>query len=77
MGRALADIVVHVDEDLSEVEIRLVEDNMRLGNGIVSVRHRPDRSHLLIVTYNSEVAAAADVVHRCQAGGLHAQLVGI
>jgi hypothetical protein len=77
MGRALTDIVVHVDEELNEETIRLLEEEMRANDGVISVCQGQPRSHLLMVVYDAEVARAANLLPCFAARGLHAQLVGV
>jgi hypothetical protein len=77
MGRALTDIVVHVDEELNEETIRLLEEEMRTNDAVISVCRPQPRSHLLMVVYDAEVVHAAHLLPRFAACGLHAQLVGV
>jgi len=77
MGTTLIDVVVHVNEGLSEAEILRIEQDMRTDDGVISVGHRPGQSHLMMVVYDSDVAPAASLLHSFQDRGLHAQLVGL
>jgi hypothetical protein len=76
MGNALADVVMHVNEKLNEETMRRIEQGMRQDAGVISVGHRPDRTHLVMVVYDSDVARATSILHPLQAQGLHAQVIG-
>lgn len=76
MKNALTDVMVHVNEALSEEATLGIEQDMRADAGIVSVGHRPGQTHLMMVVYDSEIAHAASVLNRFQERGLHAQVIG-
>jgi len=76
MGTALTDVMVHVDEALNEDAILRLEQDVRADEGVVAVGHRPGRSHLVMVVYDSDIVPAAQLLHAFQDRGLHAQLVG-
>lgn len=76
MGSALTDVVMHVNENLNEDTMRRIEGDMRQDAGVISVGHRPDRSHLMMVVYDSEVTRATTILHPLQVQGLHAQVIG-
>jgi hypothetical protein len=76
MGSAFTDVIVHVNEALSEEAILSIERDVRTDDGVISVGHRPGQSHLMMVVYDPDVAPAASLLHSFQDRGLHAQLVG-
>lgn len=76
MESVLTDVVMHVNERLSEETMRSIEQGMRRDNGVISVGHHPDRSHLMMVIYDSEVSRAAAILRPLLAQGLHAQVIG-
>jgi hypothetical protein len=77
MGTTLADVLVHVNENIDEAAICSIEQQMRNDIGVISVGHRTGQSHLLMVVYDSGVTRAARLLQPLQAQGLHAQLVGL
>ena len=76
MSNQIGDIVVHVDESLDEAALSGLEHEIREEQGVISVGHQPGRPHLLTVVYDTAVIPAADLLHRLQERGLHAQLIG-
>ncbi len=77
MMETLNEVVVHVNESVDEATLDAIEQGIRRDQGVVSVGHRPDRPHLLVVVYDSAVARASDILHNFQERGLHAQVVGM
>ncbi len=72
----LADIVIHVDENLDETVLNGVECDLCGVDGVVAAKHVPGRNHVLMVTYDHEQARATDLLAPLKARGLHAQLIG-
>ncbi len=72
----LADIVIHVDENLDETVLYGVECELCGVDGVVAAKHVPGRNHVLMVTYDHEEARAIDLLAPLKARGLHAQLIG-
>ena len=77
MKNTLADVLVHVNENMDEATICKIEQEMRNDFGVVSVGHRTGQSHLLMVVYDAGVTRASSVLQPLRARGLHAQLVGL
>jgi len=77
MNDGIANVMVHVNENMDETALHEIEDELRGDRGIVSVGHNPDRPHLLLVAYDSNEASSSSFMHSFQEHGLHAQLVGL
>ena len=77
MSTTLNEVVVHLDENVDQATLEELEACIRQEHGVVSVRHRPNQNHLVMVAYDSTVARASNVLHNFQERGLHAQLVGM
>lgn len=77
MGTTLADVLVHVNENMDEARLRGIEQDMRNDAGVISVGHRTGQSHLLMVVYDSGVTQAASLLQPLRAQGLHAQVIGL
>jgi hypothetical protein len=77
MNVQLADIVVHVDEDLSPERRSQVEDSLRMIEGLVSVHNPDDRSHLFVVQYVPNKTSSAEILQTVTSQGVHAELVGL
>lgn len=74
---ALADVMIHIREDLEEGELRDLEDCLRERAGVVSVGHRPGREHLLMLAYDSESETVAEMVRAARGQGYQAEAVGL
>ena len=73
----LADITLHIDENLSAEQRGTIEESLRALDGVVSV-HNSDRApHLTIVGYNQSVMDSQRILKRVTDQGAHAELVGL
>jgi len=77
MGTALADVIVHVREDLSDDAILSMEQDLRTNDGVISVGHRPGQSHMMMVVYDADITHPANLLNSFRAHGMHATLVGL
>jgi hypothetical protein len=77
MNTSLSEVVVHINESVDDATLDALEQGIRLDRGVVSVGHRPNQNHLMLVVYDSAVARASGILHNFQDRGLHAQLVGM
>jgi hypothetical protein len=71
----LANIAIHVNENLDETGLRGVECDLCGLDGVVAAKHVLGRNHLLMVTYDNEETAAFNLLAPFKARGLHAQLI--
>ena len=71
------EIVLHIDESLDEDTLHSLEEGIRHDAGVISVGHNPEKSHMIMVVYDSDVIHAAALLHSVQDRGLHAQVVGL
>lgn len=77
MNTTLNDVVVHLNESVDEATLHDLEQGIRMDQGVISVGHQANRSHLIMVVYDSEIARASSILHTFQDRGLHAQLIGL
>jgi len=77
MGTTLADVLVHVNENMDEATLCSLEQDMRNDVGVISVGHRTGQSHLLMVVYDAGATQAACLLQPLRAQGLHAQVIGL
>lgn len=77
MGNTLADVLVHVNENLDEEAMSSIEQDMRMKDGVVSVGRHPGQRHLLMVVYDSGITHAVSLLNPFRAQGLHAQVIGL
>ena len=75
MSNAIADFMVHLNDDLYPGERQLLEHDLRAGACVVSA-HIPDWApHLLLVVYDSECTHARDILGRVRGMGVHASML--
>lgn len=73
----LADITLHIDEELERDQRATIETSLRALDGVISV-HNPDKApHLTLVEYNPETTSSQKILERVTNQGAHAQLVGL
>lgn len=77
MSTTLNEVVVHLTEQVDAATLDALEEDIRQDRGVVSVGHRPDQTHLLMVVYDSAIARASSLLRSFRERGLHAQLVGM
>jgi len=73
----LADLIIHVNENLEPAARESLEQDLRTQNGVVAPRFNQETSHLLLVAYNPQKVASQTLLNRVTAHGYTAQLVGM
>lgn len=77
MDIQLADVLLHIDENLTQDRRGEVEERLRGIDGVVSV-HNPDtRPHLTLVQYRPDKVSSQALLKATMAEGIHAELVGL
>jgi len=77
MNSEHVNLVVHIDENLSDHEIHDLEQDLAFTPGITSACIHERRRHLMVVDYDPEQARSIDILANLQQHGYHAELVGI
>lgn len=77
MNARLNEVVVHIHEALDEDTLHSIEEGIRKDAGVVSVGHNPEKSHMIMVVYDSDATRASTLLHSFHERGLHAQVVGM
>ncbi|OJZ17245.1 MAG: hypothetical protein BGP21_01680 [Thiobacillus sp. 65-29] len=77
MSANLNEVMLHVDETLDDTALLRLEDEVRREPGVVSVGHRADNAHMIMVVYDSDATRASGLLHNFQERGLHAQVIGL
>jgi len=73
----LADITLHIDENLSTEQRATIEESLRALDGVVSVHNSDKAPHLTIVGYNQSVTDSQKILKRVIDQGAHAKMVGL
>ena len=77
MDIQLADVVVHIDENLPKDQRVQIEVKLRAMDGIVSVHNPDDRPHLSVIEFNPGVSSSGAILEMVKGQGVHAELVGL
>ena len=75
MNARLNDVLVHINETLDDEALHRLEEGIRHDAGVISVGHRPEKTHMIMVVYDTDATRASSLLHRFQERGLHAQVV--
>jgi len=75
----LADITLHIDEELSEDALNSLEDALRERDGVVSVHFNTNAAHphLAVVEFNPDKVGSRDLLNIVHYQGYHGELVGL
>jgi len=73
----ISDVMIHINESLSEEARTSLKDAMRKIDGVVSPGFNAGKEHLLVITYDTEKTNTAALLEKTRAAGYTAQLVGM
>jgi cell division protein FtsX len=71
------EIVIHVDESLSEEQQASMVSNLEGHDGVEKARFTPGRGHLMLIDYDSNKLHTIDVLGYVKRENVNAELVGI
>lgn len=71
-----ANVIVHIDESLSDNQLHDLEYGLSEVNGIVSACVHERTPHLMVVDYDPLTLHSQTVLKHFQGNGLHAELIG-
>ena len=77
MDIQLADVTLHIDENLSKERRADVETSLRAIEGVISVHNADKTPHLTVVEYNPEKTNSHSILDCVKRKGVHAELIGI
>ncbi len=70
------EIVVHINEELSQEYRESLKQEICKLDGVISADLNEKKTHLMIVGYNPETIKSVQVLDGVKNTGVHAQLVG-
>ena len=76
MDIPMADIMLHIDEELNSKEQVTLETQVREQKGVVGLGYHDSKPHLMIVEYNQDMTTPKELLHAVTNFGLHAELIG-
>jgi cation transport ATPase len=71
-----AAVVMHIDEMLSNSEIKALEHKLAQARGVQSAQVSERAQHLLVVKYDPQHASSFNLLNNIKTSGYHAQLIG-
>jgi len=77
MPNYCCDVVVHIDEDLSDNRIHQLEKALAYREGVLSACVHENARHLMLVDYDPSDISSVAILDRVTSQGLHAELVGL
>ncbi|MBF0265891.1 MAG: ATP-binding protein [Gammaproteobacteria bacterium] len=69
-------IVLHIDEELDQVNREQIEQAVSQSRGIVAAHINDKRHHLMLVDYEPQQLNTTEVLNQVIQQGVHAELVG-
>jgi len=73
----LADVTLHIDENLGPIDRGRLEDVLRSIDGVVSVHNPAERPHLAVVEYIPAKTSSSNILSTVRGEGMHAELIGL
>lgn len=70
------EIVVHVSEDLDDIQRNNLVSALKSTNGIADAEFCPLRYHLMLVRYDRDSFSSKDVLSNVNMQNVHARLIG-
>jgi hypothetical protein len=77
MDIQLADVTIHVDENLGSEQRAGVESKLRAIDGVVSVHNADSTPHLVVVEYNPQKVQSSALLDAVKSENVHAELIGL
>jgi len=73
----MSDIMIHIDENTSTDQRKNINDTLLHMNGVIKTNCHDRTSHLMIVTYDSELVNSQEFISVIQNKQMHAELIGL
>ena len=77
MNQYHTDVVIHIDEDLSDAAIHDLEADLSQIDGVYSACVNDRARHLMLVDYDPEDVRAGILLDEVKAHGVNAELIGL
>lgn len=76
MSDHIVNIVVHIDEVLSEDQIQAMEKDISYAGGVYSACVHERTPHLMVVDYDPMETQSIALLHNVRSHGVNAELIG-
>ncbi len=77
MPNDCSDIVIHIDEDLSDEQIHALERDLAWMDGVYCACVHERTRHLMLVDFDPKGVRPEQMLREIQAHGMHAELIGL
>ena len=77
MYQHCSDVLIHIDEDLSDDQIHSIEYDLAGMDGVYSACVHERARHLMLVDFDPADVPAGLLLNEVRAHGLHAELIGL
>ena len=77
MDVQLADVTVHIDENLDAERRVEIEGRLRSIEGVISVHNPDNRPHLTVIEFIPTKTSTGAILETVKAEGVHAELIGL
>ena len=72
----ISDVMIHINETLSNEARTSLEEDIRQIEGVVSPRFSPFKEHFLLIAYNPQKTSSMVLLNKARTAGYSAQLIG-
>ena len=76
MSDHIVNIVVHIDENLSDDQIQTMQKDISYAGGVYSACVHERTPHLMVVDYDPMETQSIALLHNVRNHGVHAELIG-
>jgi hypothetical protein len=77
METKMADVTLHLDENLSHDQREALRDAILAHAGVMAASSSDEKPHLMIVEYNPDLVNSSDLLDIAKGKGIHAELLGL
>jgi len=77
MNQHCTDVLIHIDEELSDDDIHDIERDLSYMDGVYSACVSERARHLMLVDYDPEGIGSGMLLNEVESHGVHAELVGL
>lgn len=77
MSTSMADITVHIDEDLNQARRGDIEIRVRSLDGVMAFQNADKTPHLSVVKYDPIQVDSGEILSAVKSSGVRAELIGL
>ena len=76
MTTQICDALLHIDETLENWQYDVLEDHLRIQEGVIATGHSRSSPHLMFIEYDPDSAKPANFLRMVERHGYHAERIG-